>query len=95
MGPMPEGVQPVPPLVAGGDSVSDLDMDEYIERVEIGKQHITAGDVGGFFHEFPTLMVDPRPTHARALGALTGKGERKHDGQSVIGYPRVLSFTGG
>ena len=45
MGPMPDGVQPVPPLVTGGESVGDLDMDEYIERVEIGKDHIRKGDV--------------------------------------------------
>ena len=45
LGPLPEDVQPVPPLVTGGESVADLEIDEYIERVEIGKQHITAGDV--------------------------------------------------
>ncbi|MFM9125416.1 MAG: anthranilate synthase component I family protein, partial [Actinomycetota bacterium] len=45
LGPLPEGVEPVPPLVAGGESVADLDMDEYVERVGIGKDHIRAGDV--------------------------------------------------
>ena len=45
LGPLPEGVEPVPPLVAGGESVADLDVDEYVERVLIGKDHITKGDV--------------------------------------------------
>ncbi len=45
LGPLPEGAEPVPPLVAGGESVADLDMDEYVERVGIGKDHIRAGDV--------------------------------------------------
>jgi anthranilate synthase component 1 len=45
LGPLPEGAEPVPPLVAGGESVADLDMDEYVERVLIGKDHIRAGDV--------------------------------------------------
>ncbi len=45
LGPLPDGVEPVPALVDVAASVGDLDMDEYIERVEIGKQHITAGDV--------------------------------------------------
>jgi len=45
LGPLPDGVEPVPPLVTGGECVADLDMDEYVERVEIGKEHIRAGDV--------------------------------------------------
>ena len=45
LGPLPDGVQPVPPLVDGGGSIADLDMDEYVERVLIGKDHIRKGDV--------------------------------------------------
>ncbi len=45
MGPLPDGVQPVPPLVDGASAYADLDMDEYVERVEIGKDHIRKGDV--------------------------------------------------
>ena len=45
LGPLPDGVQPVPALVDAGTSVADLEIDEYIERVQLGKQHITAGDV--------------------------------------------------
>ena len=45
LGPLPEDVQPVPPLAAGAGSTADLATNEYVERVQIGKQHITAGDV--------------------------------------------------
>ena len=43
--------------------------------------------------ELPALVVGPGPTHARALRALAGEGERKHDRCSVNGYPRVPSLT--
>ncbi len=45
LGPLPEGVQPVAPIVDGAGSYADLDVDEYVERVEFGKEHIRRGDV--------------------------------------------------
>jgi hypothetical protein len=41
--------------------------------------HVALCNLRRLADQFPTLVFEPRAAHARALRALTRKGERKHD----------------